>query len=87
MKKLLSIFLTSLILPLFAGGQIAQTQGINIWYETFGNSNDPAMLLIMGGCCQGTLWPEEFCHQIANEGLYVIRYDHRDTGRFGLFRF
>lgn len=87
MKKLLSIFLSSLMLPLFAGGQIAQTQGINIWYETFGNSNDPAMLLIMGGCCQGTLWPEEFCHQIANEGLYVIRYDHRDTGDSTCFDF
>ncbi|WP_420422436.1 hypothetical protein [Simkania sp.] len=76
MKKLLSIFLSLLMLPLFAGGQIAKTSGIDIWYETFGEPTDPAMLLIMGGCCQGTLWPEEFCEQLADEGFYVILYDH-----------
>ena len=26
-------------------------------------------------------WPEEFCRQLADRGRYVIRYDHRDTGR------
>ena len=87
MKKLLSIFLSLLMLPLFAGGQIAKTSGIDIWYETFGKPTDPAMLLIMGGCCQGILWPEEFCEQLAAEGFYVIRYDHRDTGASTCFDF
>jgi pimeloyl-ACP methyl ester carboxylesterase len=26
-------------------------------------------------------WPEELCRQLADRGRYVIRYDHRDTGK------
>jgi hypothetical protein len=32
---------------------IANANKINIWYETFGNKNHPAFLLIMGACCRG----------------------------------
>lgn len=53
---------------------------MHIWHETFGNKKDPAILLIMGGCCQGILWPTVFCKKLAREGFYVIRYDHRDAG-------
>jgi pimeloyl-ACP methyl ester carboxylesterase len=53
---------------------------IHIWHETFGNKKDPAILLIMGGCCQGVLWPTVFCKKLSREGFYVIRYDHRDAG-------
>lgn len=66
---------------------IAHANNIEIWYETFGNKNDEAILLIMGACCQGILWPTEFCEMLANEGFYVIRYDHRDTGESTYFDF
>ncbi len=59
---------------------IAKVNGLNIWFETFGNPEDPAFLLIMGGGCQGVLWPIEFCEKLVKEGFYVIRYDHRDAG-------
>ena len=26
-------------------------------------------------------WDEEFCRDLADGGRFVIRYDHRDTGR------
>lgn len=39
------------------------------------------MLLIMGAMSSAVWWPEEFCRQLADLGRYVIRYDHRDTGR------
>jgi pimeloyl-ACP methyl ester carboxylesterase len=63
-------------------GQIAQANGIEIWYETFGSSKDPAFLLLAGGggYCQGVLWPVNFCERLAKEGFYVIRYDNRDAG-------
>jgi pimeloyl-ACP methyl ester carboxylesterase len=68
-------------ISLIAGeGQIASANGIEIWYETFGQKDHPPLLLIMGGCCQGIMWPSEFCERLAEEGFYVIRYDHRDTG-------
>jgi len=69
------------------GGQIAKANGIDIWYETFGNKKDPAMLLIMGGVSQGILWPKEFCECLAKHHFYVIRYDHRDSGHSSYFDF
>ena len=87
MKSLLSIICSFFMLPLFSGGQIAQTRGIDIWHETFGDQSDPAMILIMGGCCQGILWPEEFCQKLVQEGFYVVRYDHRDMGLSTCFDF
>ncbi len=61
-------------------GQFAEANGIKIWHETFGNKENPTILLIMGACAQGILWPKAFCEKLANEGHYVIRYDHRDAG-------
>lgn len=93
MSKFRSFFLKCIsffcALPLFASaeGQIAKANEIDIWYETFGQKEDPAILLIMGGLCQGILWPIEFCEQLANEGYYVIRYDHRDAGFSTCFDF
>ena len=66
---------------------IAKVNNIDIWYETFGNKEHDAVLLIMGGCCQGILWPTEFCEQLSNAGFFVIRYDHRDTGLSSYFDF
>ena len=66
---------------------IATVDKINIWYETFGEKNSSAFLLIMGGCCQGILWPTEFCERLSQLGFFVIRYDHRDTGLSTYFNF
>lgn len=66
---------------------IAAIDKMNIWYETFGEKNSPAFLLIMGGCCQGIFWPTEFCERLSRLGFFVIRYDHRDTGLSTYFNF
>jgi pimeloyl-ACP methyl ester carboxylesterase len=66
-----------LVLSLFLSCQAVMA---DIWFETFGDKKDPALLLVMGGLCQGVLWPEELCKGFAKEGFYVIRYDHRDAG-------
>lgn len=78
-KKIISLFLSSSFLCA-STGQIAKVNSIDIWYETFGNKENPALLLIMGGCCSGVMWHDSFCEKLSNEGFYVIRYDHRDTG-------
>lgn len=82
LKKFFSLFLIVYSTSVFGGqDQIAHLDnGIDIWYETFGSKEDPALLLIMGGGCQGVLWPVEFCEKFVKEGFYIIRYDHRDTG-------
>ena len=35
----------------------------------------------MGGGAQMINWPEGFCAGLVDRGLYVIRFDSRDTGR------
>jgi pimeloyl-ACP methyl ester carboxylesterase len=54
---------------------------LDICYETFGDPDDPAMLLIMGLGTQMLAWHEDFCAQLAERGFFVIRHDNRDIGR------
>ncbi|MCY9021243.1 alpha/beta fold hydrolase [Priestia megaterium] len=61
--------------------KINKINGIDICTETFGNPQNPAVLLIMGAMCSMVYWDEEFCQQLADTGRYVIRYDNRDVGR------
>jgi pimeloyl-ACP methyl ester carboxylesterase len=56
------------------------TQRPEIVSQTFGNSADPAILLVMGAMASMLWWPEAFCRQLAERGRFVIRYDNRDTG-------
>jgi pimeloyl-ACP methyl ester carboxylesterase len=53
---------------------------IQIEYETFGNSNLPALLLIAGFSAQLIHWDDKLCEQLAQRGHYVIRFDNRDVG-------
>ncbi|MEO8936781.1 MAG: alpha/beta hydrolase [Burkholderiaceae bacterium] len=60
---------------------IARANGIDLCYQTFGDANNPAMLLIMGLGTQMLGWDEVFCQQLAARGYYVVRFDNRDIGR------
>jgi pimeloyl-ACP methyl ester carboxylesterase len=55
--------------------------GVGLFTESIGDPADPALLLIMGAMASGVWWPEALCEQLAARGRFVIRYDHRDTGR------
>ena len=54
---------------------------VEICFETFGNPEDPALLLVMGLAMQMLGWHEELCEDLAGRGFFVIRYDNRDVGR------
>ena len=54
--------------------------GIKIEYDTIGNPSLPPLLLIMGLGGQLIHWETDFCRQLADKGLFIIRYDNRDTG-------
>ena len=56
------------------------SNGIQIGYETFGEPDSPALLLIIGLGGQLTFWDEKLCLQLAQQGHYVIRFDNRDAG-------
>ena len=61
--------------------QFCTTAGIELCYETLGDPNDPALLLIMGLGFQMIAWPQELCEGLAARGFHVIRFDNRDSGR------
>ncbi|CDG82946.1 alpha/beta fold hydrolase [Janthinobacterium agaricidamnosum] len=54
--------------------------GMTIAYDTHGDPRDPAVLLIMGLGMQLISWPIDLVDGLVEQGLYVIRYDHRDAG-------
>ncbi len=56
------------------------TAGIEIEYDTFGSTDDPALLLIQGLTGQLIAWEEPFCQGLADGGYQVIRFDNRDCG-------
>jgi pimeloyl-ACP methyl ester carboxylesterase len=60
---------------------MASVNGVEIAYETFGDDDAPAILLIMGLGVQMLGWDEELCRMLAGRGYRVVRFDNRDVGR------
>jgi pimeloyl-ACP methyl ester carboxylesterase len=58
-----------------------EANGVELCTESFGDPTDPPILLVMGIGASMLWWEEGFCRMIADRGRFVIRYDHRDTGR------
>jgi pimeloyl-ACP methyl ester carboxylesterase len=61
--------------------RIVEANGVELCTEAFGDPTDPPILLIMGIGGSMLWWEEGFCRMLADGGRFVIRYDHRDTGR------
>ena len=59
---------------------IVKANGIDIWYETFGDPSHPTVLLIAGAFSQALLWAPEFCQGLVDGGRHVVWYDNRDIG-------
>src|SRR5918911_2035292 len=58
-----------------------EANGVELCTEPFGDPGDPPVLLVMGVGGSMLWWAEGFCRLLAEGGRFVIRYDHRDTGR------
>ena len=56
------------------------SSGIELEYETFGNADDPTLLLVCGYTSQLNGWDAGLCAQFVDQGLHVVRYDNRDVG-------
>jgi pimeloyl-ACP methyl ester carboxylesterase len=61
--------------------RMIETNGVELCTEEFGDPGDPPVLLVMGVGASMLWWEEGFCTLLAAGGRFVIRYDHRDTGR------
>lgn len=68
--------------------QFAHVGELDLCYETFGDSADPAMLLVMGLGTQMLGWHEDFCRELAAEVLVPAEHlgaetHHQQHGRVG----
>ncbi|WP_152364037.1 alpha/beta fold hydrolase [Microlunatus speluncae] len=61
--------------------QLIKVGDVELCAQTFGRRDDPAVLLVAGTSCSLDWWPAPFCSRLADRGLFVIRFDQRDTGR------
>ena len=61
--------------------KVVVDKAISLYTESFGDPAHEPIILIMGAMSSAVWWPDEFCSQLAKMGRYVIRYDHRDTGK------
>lgn len=59
---------------------MAAANGVQIAYETFGDPDDPTILLVMGLGVQMLGWDEELCQMLTARGFQVVRFDNRDVG-------
>ena len=56
------------------------SNGIEMWYEDFGDRSDTTVLLVMGAGGQATDWPRGLINPIVDAGYHVVRFDNRDVG-------
>jgi pimeloyl-ACP methyl ester carboxylesterase len=63
------------------GERMIEANGVELCAESFGDRADSPILLVMGIGASMLWWEEGFCRMLAAGGRFVIRYDHRDTGR------
>jgi pimeloyl-ACP methyl ester carboxylesterase len=58
----------------------APVNGLELEYETFGDPDDPPVLLVMGLGAQMVWIHPEFCESLVDRGFFVVRFDNRDVG-------
>ncbi len=61
--------------------RMVDVDGVELCSEALGDPARPPLLLIMGIGASMLWWEDGFCRLLAEGGRFVIRYDHRDTGR------
>jgi pimeloyl-ACP methyl ester carboxylesterase len=58
----------------------APANGIEIYYETFGDDDGEPLLLVNGLGSQCISYEPDFCNAFVDRGFFVIRFDNRDVG-------
>jgi pimeloyl-ACP methyl ester carboxylesterase len=53
---------------------------VTLAWDSFGDPGHPPLFLVMGLGAQMIAWRDAFCEMLAGHGLYVVRFDNRDSG-------
>ena len=67
--------------PMEPNERIVRANGVDLCVQTFGDKADSPILLVMGGASSMDWWEDGFCERLMAGSRFVVRYDHRDTGR------
>jgi pimeloyl-ACP methyl ester carboxylesterase len=59
---------------------VARNGDVEIYYETFGDPNHPALVLVNGLGSQCINMAVEWCERYVAEGYRIVRLDNRDVG-------
>lgn len=62
----------------------AQSNGLQIAYEEFGNAEGPVLLMVQGLGMPLSGWPPAMIEALVAEGFRVVVFDNRDIGRSSL---
>ena len=82
MKKLFILFFALLVMNLSAEeGQITKLNGIDIWWESYGDQKNPTVLMIMGLNSNSKVWSDQSIKELVDNNLHVLIYDNRDIGK------
>ena len=82
MKKPFILICTLVCMNLISEeGNISKINGLDIWWNAFGNPADPAVLMIMGLNSNSKVWSENFIQELVSNDLHVIIFDNRDIGK------
>lgn len=60
---------------------------IELHSQAFGSKGNNSVVLVMGATESMNGWPDSLCEKLASNSLFVIRYDHRDTGESSTVEF
>lgn len=66
--------------PTASDGSTARNGSVELYYETFGDPQNPTLLLVNGLGSQSIRYAEEWCARFVAVGFFVIRFDNRDVG-------
>jgi len=59
---------------------LIDTNGVDLWAETYGRAGDPAVVLISGADSPGSRWDLDLVGSLARAHFRVVRFDNRDCG-------
>jgi pimeloyl-ACP methyl ester carboxylesterase len=67
-------------IPYIEGYTTTNTTELQLWYDVFGDRDNPKVLLIHGNEAQAVSWMPHFYEPLVNAGFCVIRFDQRGNG-------
>ena len=67
-------------MPMKSKERIVEVNGVEPYTQTFGDADDPAVLLVMGLAASMLYWEDEFCDRLADGSRFVIRGPERHRG-------